>query len=220
MVVCTVSKEKLPDDRPARALWVAGAAGDVGRSEARYDAWAAHYDADVTEIVGWRAPLEAAAVAAHYIPKAARILDAGAGTGLVGEALAARGSRDIVAADLTRKMLDLARAKGVYREHHKVDLTKPLNFPDASFDALLSIGTSGYVTGAVLAEFARVIRPSGYIILLIGDERYQGGGFASAIGEWKEKQVLEVVDIGPEFAAVPQAQPDHRSRLHVLRVLR
>ncbi len=84
----------------------------------------------------------------------------------------------------------------------------------------MSIGTSGYLTGAVLAEFTRIVRPGGTIILLIGDQRYREGGFASAIDDRIKRRDLEVVDIGPEFAAVPQSQPDHRSRLRVLRVLR
>ncbi len=213
-----MGEEGLPDDRRARAFWVAEAAGDVERSEARYDAWAAHYDADVAETVGWRAPAAAAALAARHIPKAARILDAGAGTGLVGAALAARGYRDLVAADLSHRMLVRAEAKGVYREHHKADLTKPLGFPDASFDALLSIGTSGYLQGLVFAEFARVVRPGGHIVFLVGDGTYEAGGFAAAIAALEAQGALEHLEAGPEFAAVPRSQPDHRSRLHVLRV--
>ena len=54
----------------------------------RYDEWAASYDDDLTTQEEHRAPAVAAEVLYRLVPKNAKLLDAGAGTGLLGEVLA------------------------------------------------------------------------------------------------------------------------------------
>ncbi len=215
-----MAERGLPDDRRKRAYWVAEANGDIGQTEARFDVWARHYDADVAGLFGWQPPLEAAAAAERYLPKDARILDAGSGTGLVGEALAARGYRNLVAADLSQAMLDVARSKGVYREFCKVDLTEPLPLEDRIFDGLLSIGTSAWMTGEPYAEFARIVRPDGVIICAIGDERYREGRFEAVIQDLADRGVLEVVEVGPAFRTFPRSDLPDEVRVRIFRVLK
>ena len=53
----------------------------------RYAEWSEDYDADLIEAYGWRAPQYASAVMAKYVPQNGKVLDAGAGTGLVGVCL-------------------------------------------------------------------------------------------------------------------------------------
>lgn len=214
-----MAEQGLPDDRRKRAYWVAEANGDIGQTEARFDVWATRYDADVAGLVGWQPPFEAAAAAERYLAKDARILDAGSGTGLVGEALAARGYRNLVAADLSQAMLDVAREKGIYREFRKADLTQPLSFPDRSFDGLVSIGTSAWMTGEAYAEFARVVRPEGAIICAIGDERFREGRFEAVTQDLADQGLLEVVEFGPAFRTFPRSDLPDQVRVRVFRVL-
>ncbi len=209
----------LPDDRRKRAYWVGESVGDIGQTEARFDVWARHYDADVAGLFGWQPPLEAAAASERYLAKDARILDAGCGTGLVGEALAARGYRDVAAADLSQAMLDVARGKGVYREFFKLDLTEPLGFPDDSFDGLLCIGTSAWMTGEPYAEFARVVRPHGIIVCAIGDARFREGRFEAVIQDLAGQGALEVVEVGQAFRTFPRSDLPDEVRVRVFRVL-
>lgn len=54
----------------------------------RYDLWAQHYDEDVGSYEDYLVPREAAKVARALLAPEARIFDAGAGTGLVGQAMA------------------------------------------------------------------------------------------------------------------------------------
>ncbi len=211
--------EELPRERQARLGWAYQVAADVARTEARFDAWALDYDADVAELCDWRGPLETVASVKRYLPVETRILDAGAGTGLVGEVLANHGYADMVATDLSQKMLDVADAKSVYRETLRADLMEPLPFSDGSFDAVLSIGTSGYVTGQVIPEFARVIGPGGHIIYTTSDDRYREGGFEAAVKVLEANKILQLVEIGAEFVPLPLFNPDHRARIHVLRKL-
>ncbi|MBO1350561.1 MAG: methyltransferase domain-containing protein [Hormoscilla sp. GUM202] len=79
-----------------------------------YDRWAITYETDVGGV--WEpVPLAAALMLAEYIDdKQCAILDAGAGTGLVGVALAELGFKQIIAIDISSSMLAKAVAKGVY----------------------------------------------------------------------------------------------------------
>ena len=70
-----------------RVQWVYSSTSNEELQE-RYDQWAAEYDRDLAESFAWNAPNKAAALLAKHVAKPARILDAGAGTGLVGSRLA------------------------------------------------------------------------------------------------------------------------------------
>ena len=92
-------------ERRNRVQWVYAAKTNEELAE-RYDQWAAEYDRDLTEAFAWNGPQAAVEVFARHVPRHARILDAGAGTGLVGERLAASGYRNLYAMDLSLGMLE------------------------------------------------------------------------------------------------------------------
>ena len=211
------SKEKLPKDGQARVGWAYEVAEDLKRTEARFDAWAECYDDDVSRLLDWRGPAEAVKATLRNVPLSARILDAGAGTGLVGQMLADNGYDTVVATDISRAMLDIAEAKGVYQALLKANLMEPLGFADCSFDAVLSVGTSGYTSGPVIAEFARITAPGGHIVYTISDKRYVEGRFDAEVNALSRNGRVSVVEIGPEFAAIPRADADHMARVRVLR---
>ena len=72
---------------------------DIGELRARYDQWASAYEHDLEKDFGWSGPQLAVDVFIRYVPTGARVLDAGAGTGLVGRALKENGYSSIVAMD-------------------------------------------------------------------------------------------------------------------------
>ena len=92
-----------------------------------YAEWAETYDDESMRLFGYAAPAEAARVLSRHLgPELdARILDAGAGTGLVGSFLAARGYRNLLGVDRSRPMLEQARKKGDYAELRCADLGDP-----------------------------------------------------------------------------------------------
>ena len=94
--------------RRNRVQWVY-AAKNNRELEARYDQWAPEYDKDLTEEFEWIGPQVAVELFARHVAPGARILDVGAGTGLVGERLVAAGYHDLQAMDLSPGMLDVAR---------------------------------------------------------------------------------------------------------------
>ena len=75
---------------------------------------------------GYRHPTIGLALLARHLPKgAAPILDAGAGTGLIGEWLAIMGYPVVEALDISAGMPAVARAKNVYAAFHQLALGQP-----------------------------------------------------------------------------------------------
>ena len=192
-----------------RVQWVYGSQNNQELTE-RYDQWAVEYDLDLDQQFGWNAPRMAAELMAQYTPKGARVLDAGAGTGLVGVELHRLGYRDLVAIDLSEGMLGQARAKGVYGELHKMELGKPLGFPSDSFGATICVGvfTLGHAPANSLDELVRVTQPGGYVVFTLRPDVYENNGFREtqealvASGSWN---LVEVTD---GFQALPKGEPE------------
>lgn len=124
--------------------------GDAKRIRDLYADWAASYDADTLEGMGYVAPVIAARALSEALEgdaSDARILDAGCGTGLVGAELARRTQAEIDGIDLSPGMLEEAARKEVYRTLAEADMTAALDLPDNSYDGVVSVGvfTSGHV---------------------------------------------------------------------------
>ena len=95
-------------DEKDRLKWIYSSKDNRELCE-RYNQWAKDYDNELEEDYGWMAPHIVAGCVTKYVPKEGRILDAGAGTGLVGQCLYHEGYRNLVAIDLSEGMLEKAR---------------------------------------------------------------------------------------------------------------
>lgn len=176
----------------------------------RYNEWAKTYEVDLDRDFGWHGPAHAVEAALKYVPKDARILDAGAGTGLVGALLAENGYENLVAMDLSEGMLEEAGKKGVYDELHQMVMGERLDFPSDSFDAVMSVGvlTLGHAPASSLDEFVRVTRPGGHVIYTLRPDVYEDGGFEeqhaalTSAGRWELTEVSEPLQI------LPKGEPD------------
>ncbi|GAA4922804.1 methyltransferase family protein [Actinomycetospora succinea] len=147
-----------------------------------YDEWAETYDADIVESMGYVGPAVAAARLAELAPSGV-VLDAGAGTGLVGVELAARGSYTVDGVDASPVMLEKAMATGCYRRVEVADLTVRLPIDDAAYDAVTCVGTltEGHVGPEALAEFVRVTRSGGHVVATILDPIWEPKGYQAAV---------------------------------------
>ena len=96
-----------------------------------------------------------------------RVLDVATGTGLVAEALLARGFR-VTGLDQSPGMLAHARRRFGGRLEFVEASADELPFPDASFDHLTFTYLLRYVDdpGTTLSELARVVRPGGTIAMV------------------------------------------------------
>ncbi|RRI01770.1 class I SAM-dependent methyltransferase [Mesorhizobium tamadayense] len=147
---------------------------DVGYL-AQYRDQADTYDLDVGRR-GYCGPMIVAelagAIQTAYLAKeraVITILDAGCGTGLVGQQLKRLGFQLIDGFDLFEEMAEKARQTHIYRHvQGDVDLNGPLSdYSNASYDITVCCGvfTHKHTRPDRLRELARVTRPKGFVIV-------------------------------------------------------
>ena len=159
----------------------------------RYDQWAKEYDTDVEQKEDYQAPKTTANFFTKYVPKTSKVLDVGAGTGLMGQLLNILGYDNLVAMDLSKGMLDIARQKGVYRELDQMVLGETLDYATDSFDAAISTGvfTAAHAPVSSFDEIVRIVRPEGYVVFTLSIDSYENAGFKEKFealecdGKWR-----------------------------------
>lgn len=202
-----------------RVQWVYGSATNQELEE-RYDQWAAEYDQDLEQAFVWKAPDNAARVLAGLVAPGAAVLDAGAGTGLAGQRLAAAGFTNMAAMDISQGMLEEARRKEVYNSFHQMVMGETLGFDTAAFDAVISVGvfTLGHAPVHSFDELVRVTKPGGYIVFSLRTDMVAEGyqeyfdGLAAA-GKWQLARVTE------PFQPMPKGEPEVRHQIWAFQVL-
>jgi ubiquinone/menaquinone biosynthesis C-methylase UbiE len=113
-----------------------------------------------------RVPVVAAVVEA----RPARVLEVGCGWGELAEWLARDTAAQVVAVDLSERMVELARARGVDAQ---VGDVQELPFADGSFDVAVAAWMLYHVPDLDrgISELARVLRPGG-ILVAVTNSRY------------------------------------------------
>jgi SAM-dependent methyltransferase len=213
-----MSKSELPDEAGARVSWVIRAPTQE-ELRRRYDLWAGTYDADIGRVEDYLAPLATAEVAKAYLAKEARILDAGAGTGLSGAALKEAGFENLVGLDFSAGMLAVAAKKGIYRETIVADLGRRTPLADDSFDAVVTVGTTSQMPCESLLEFVRVVRPGGRIVCTTWVKAYIERGFAAIQARFEKEGRLALVHKGEPFQGLPTTEPEIVYEIWVFEVL-
>jgi len=151
-----------------------------------YDEWGIEnkYDQDM---IDWKysGPMETVEIfKKHAKNKDIKIYDAGCGTGLVGVELKKFGYNKYDGADLSQKLLDLV-PKNLYQNLSKVDLNKPIDLNDNTYDAVMCVGTFtfGHVKSKALDEFIRITKNKGLICFTINEGIHEEYGFDKKIEE-------------------------------------
>lgn len=168
---------------------------------AAYDRWADSYDAEMAR-AGYRHPSIGAALLARHAPRGTGpVLDAGCGTGLLGEWLGILGFAPVEGLDLSAGMLARAQARGVYARLHQRALGERLPFDDGWFGAIISTGvfTTGHVGAEALPELARILAPGGAMVLTVKTTLWDGG-FATALAATPG---LHQVEITAPYISMP-----------------
>lgn len=183
------------------------AARDTAQVAAAYDAWAETYEAEM-RAAGYRHPSIGLALLARHLPRGAGpVLDAGAGTGLIGEWLAILGYPQVEALDLSAGMLAVAARKRVYARLTQAALGGPLPYADGAFAAIVSTGvfTTGHVGAEALPELFRICRPGGVIVLTVKLTLWQGGidAWLTANGVGRIETTLPYLSMPGDPATTP-----------------
>jgi trans-aconitate methyltransferase len=149
---------------------------------AYYRDWAASYDQSFAIEMQYRLP---AHVAAAFLGARGQgpVLDVGAGTGLLAEALRQMGFEDPVdAVDFSVEMLERAAEKRIYAGLYQADITRPLTLP-RRYGGIVSSGTftAGHVGPEALPYLLAVARPQAQFALSINRRVWTNAGFDRAL---------------------------------------
>jgi predicted TPR repeat methyltransferase len=183
-----------PDDRHGAGLRLMrlGAEPLAGMPQAYvqtlFDQYAPRFESSLVDDLGYRGPklLFRAVLSVRSASRKPaffrRAIDLGCGTGLAASAFA-KGVDHFIGVDLSPRMIERARASGLYAELEVADMLQGLRGrDDASADLVLAADTMVYVADLppVLAEAARVLAPRG--LLAFTAETHDGEGVAIGRG--------------------------------------
>jgi len=160
--------------------------------EELYRVWADNYDYDVVEVIGYVGHFITTEILLKYVDNSkSKILDAGCGTGLVGEVLHEKKFNNIVGIDFSQSMLEQAFKKNVYQSLDLADLTEKLIYKDNTFDAIICAGTftCGHVGPEAFFELIRVTKTGGYISFTVRDQEWDCLPYEETIKELEEKNL-------------------------------
>lgn len=171
---------------------------------ALYDGWAETYDAEMAA-AGYRHPsICLALLSRHLAPGAGPVLDAGAGTGVLGAWLGVMGYSPVEGLDISPGMLAVAARKGGYARLRQLALGGPLPYADGYFAGVVSAGvfTTGHVGAEGLDELLRICAPGGAVVLTVKDTLWQGG-FAARIEELAAQGVVARAEETQPYVSMP-----------------
>lgn len=189
-------------------------------TRAIYNQWSRSYDADNLRR-GFRLPPLGAGLLARYLGRAqGPVLDAGCGTGLVGETLGVLGYGPLTGCDLSPDMLVAARRTGAYDALIEADLGQPLPFDPGHFAGFICVGSfgPGHAPPLSLQHLAQVTRPGGYGVFNLLEATYEAQGFAAMIEDLTAAGTWRVVQKSAPFLPFLLAEPDLWSRLYVVQI--
>lgn len=139
--------------------------------EQTFDSFAASFESVLNERLEYRAPQLCADMLARHLPPPQKqfvMLDAGAGTGLCGPMMAPW-AKGLAGVDLSRRMLDIAQTKGVYKDLYKAELTEFLRLSPGQWDVVLSADTLCYFGDLteVIGHAATSLQPGGMLVFTV-----------------------------------------------------
>jgi predicted TPR repeat methyltransferase len=154
---------------------------------ALFDQYAPRFETALVDDLGYRGPallFKAVLAARHAVRKPAffrRAIDLGCGTGLAASAFA-RAVDHFIGIDLSPRMIEKARATGLYAQLDVADMLEGLRSkPDASADLVLAADAMVYLSDLtpLLREVKRVLVAGGLLALTVETH----GGDAVILGE-------------------------------------
>lgn len=200
-------------DEKIQALRKAYDSSDSEQTAEIYDDWSDDYEEHMRGSGYAHPAMVAAMLTRHHPPGDGPILDAGAGTGIMGEILTALGYSSIAGFDASPGMLARAATKNVYQDLQPGLLGEPLAYPDDGFAATVASGvfTQGHAPLDGLDELIRATRPGGHIVFSIS-RTYLGDTFETkaqaleSAEKWRRVDATRHYDSTPDGGSVLESQ--------------
>ncbi len=175
-----------PDSERASYFW---ALTCKDGNSAAYNKWAKYYETDILDSLHYKAHKSVTTKWEFYHKSVLtgqagqddgiehKILDAGCGTGLVGELLVSVCSPtfiDLVGCDISEKMLEVARKKGLYSDLRVIDLYQKLPYKCDSFDSIVCAGVFANSQCGVecISNILSSLKPGCFYIGTVNKESY------------------------------------------------
>lgn len=147
-----------------------------------YSAWAETYDNDFIEDMQYKLHFS---VAEEFVLNGGKglILDVGAGTGALAQALLQKGKFSIEATDISEEMLKVAESKKIYERSFLSDLTEEIPMENDIYDGVVSSGTftHGHVGPSAMVELVRVTKPTGLVTISVNEKHWIALNFANEV---------------------------------------
>ena len=147
-----------------------------------YSAWAETYDNDFIEDMQYKLHFS---VAEEFVLNGGKglILDVGAGTGALAQALLQKGKFSIEATDISEEMLKVAESKKIYERSFLSDLTEEIPMENDIYDGVVSSGTftHGHVGPSAMVELVRVTKPSGLVTISVNEKHWIALNFENEV---------------------------------------
>lgn len=169
-----------------------------------YDGWSEDYETHMSG-AGYTHPAMVAAMLTRYQPPGnAPVLDAGAGTGIMGQLLIALGYTNVVGFDASEGMLAQAAAKKIYQDLRHGLLGDQLDYHDNTFAATVASGvfTQGHAPLDGFDELVRVTQPGGHIVFSIS-RTYLGEVFETKSRDLTDAQKWRQVGASARYDSAP-----------------
>ena len=147
-----------------------------------YSAWAETYDNDFIKDMQYQLHFS---VAEEFVLNGGKglILDVGAGTGALAQALLQKGKFSIEATDISEEMLKVAESKKIYERSFLSDLTEEIPMENDIYDGVVSSGTftHGHVGPSAMVELVRVTKPTGLVTISVNEKHWIALNFANEV---------------------------------------
>jgi predicted TPR repeat methyltransferase len=163
-----------------------------------YRKWAADYDHEMLDKLGYTSPSTIARLLIENLPeKSSRIIDIGCGTGLTCTLLHEQGYSSLEGIDLSHDMLQVAGHRDIYLSLFTGDLNLPLDVESNIYDAAISSGTftHGHVGAEPLDEVIRILKPGGILAITVHRDLWQTHGFEAKLESLMSSNAIECITL-------------------------
>ena len=189
-------------DRWVERVYAAG--GDREQLNRLYEEWAADYDQHKWASGNPSVAITVGVIARHLPDFDACVLDAGCGTGNLGQVLHQIGYRNIEGLDPSPGMLEMARRKEIYQALYpdylepEIDLAKRYDLVAAT-----GIFTEGHAPPEALEGMLRLARPGAVIAFSLSELAEHELGFAARITELSEAGAWHQIERTEPYRGFP-----------------